>query len=216
MTKAQFPTLDVLTVACAVFRLNGYVKKHQHSEKTPNVTLLYNHFYNDDHITLTESDRQCAESVIDYLKGLSFKAIERELTGFEANVLKFVNANVVDSSNLGIAASLPQVYEQKLRQDEWTVREQSLSSSSEYVGKLQSRDQFQLVIENVRYISSSSSYLYCCSQSGSNIIKFFHEKELGEPGSQLDITAFVKAHQISTYHGGLETLVNRVKVGLDS
>ena len=114
MTKPQFPTLDVLTVACAVFRLNGYVKKHQQSEKTPNVSLLYNHFYNDVHITLTETDRQCAESVIDYLKGLSFKAIERELTGFEANVLKFVNSDVVDSSNLGIAASLPQVYEKAL------------------------------------------------------------------------------------------------------
>jgi len=216
MNKPQFSTLDVLTVACAIFRLNGYVKKHQQSEKQSNVSLLYNHFYNDDHITLTESDRQCAESVIDYLKGLSFKAIERELTGFEANVLKFVNSDAVDSSNLGIAASLPQVYDQKLKQDEWTVREQSLSNSSEYVGQVRSRTQFGLVIENIRFISSTGSYLYCCSQNSSNIVKFFHEKELGEPGSHLEITAFVKSHQISSYHGGQETLVNRVKVGLDS
>ena len=40
-----FDVVDVLAVATAIHRKNGYIKKSAIGDGTPNVTNLYNHFY---------------------------------------------------------------------------------------------------------------------------------------------------------------------------
>jgi len=210
----MFNTLEVVAVSCAIHRVQGFVKKNSlvPEGKTPNATMLYNHFYNDNVIPVQPADTVLAEEIIDYLKGLAFKAFERELTGFESNVLKFVQSSEVDNSVLGIAASLPEVYENKQAQDAWSIRESALATDSEFVGELKKRGHFELTIENIRYIRSTSSNLYCCSDKNGNIVKFFKDEDLGKVGTVICITAYVKGHSVSVYHGGKETMVNRIKI----
>lgn len=214
---SDFPITELMAVACAAHRVNGFVKKHEarphdESPSIANSSMLYSHFYDDQKLDITECDRLQAFEVIEYLKGLSFKALERELTDFEQNVLKLVTSDMTDSGSLGIAASLPKVYQNKVDQDSWEMRERELSQASEYAGDLKQRDDFDLVIENVRYIKTTGAYLYCCSVHGTkNIVKFFSEYEMGQVGSQLQVTAFVKSHAVSKYHGGKETMINRIK-----
>lgn len=217
----MFNTTEVIAVANAVYRKQGFIKKSEaHAydigpdTKVANSTHLYAYFYDGDKtkVSVTDVDRNRAEEIINYFRGLTFKAMERGLTSFEENVLKFVQSPQVGSSELGIAASLPRVFENKLEQDVWTDRENELSRTSEFVGELKQRCTFEAVVENVRWIGSTNSYLVCCSVDDANILKFFNQEDLAPVGRKVTVTGFVKSQSVSNFHGGKETMINRVKV----
>lgn len=210
-----YDLVEVIAASCALFRAQGFRKKTDFSSedaRIPNATMLYNHFCGGEiciHPSTMDYDQ--AQNVIEYMKGLSFKAFERDLTSFETNVLKLVTEPTVSKRDLGIAASLPQVYANKQDQDVWEDRERELAESSEYVGTLRKRSEFQLVIENVRYIKTTGASLYCCSESGKNIVKFFSDTDWGKPGDTLHVAGYVKSQSVSNYSGGKETMINRLK-----
>lgn len=213
----SFPVSELMAAACAAHRVNGFVKKHEarmHEEPPvkANSRMLYDHFFGTDQLDITEEDRFQAIDVIDYLKGLSFKAFERSLTDFEQNVLKLVTADMADRSELGIAASLPKVFLNKQDQDTWETRERELVETSDYVGTLHTRCDFDLVIENIRYIKTTGASLYCCSVDGKHIVKFFSDDvNWGKVGDQIQVAGYVKSQAVSNYSGGKETMINRIK-----
>ena len=102
--------------------------------------MLYNYFFTDKKFKVLDEDKTQANEVKEYLAGLSFKALERTLTEFESNVLKLVSSDVIEKDKLGIAASLPKVYMNKVEQDNWTDREMDLSRTSEKIGTLHQRE----------------------------------------------------------------------------
>lgn len=224
MNKPEFLTKDVIACAVAAHRHNdGFVKSSAYDAdgKTPNSKLLYNHFlgYSKpgqepvfNKLDVVENDISTAEIIIDYLHGLSFKAIERKLTEFEANVLQLVTSDTITKDKIGIASSLPKVYYQKLEQDAWTDKELGFARTSEYVGKLHSRHNFTLSVENIRNIPSTGSYLFCCVSEGKDIVKFFHETDGNfNIGDVINVAGYIKSHSVSKYHNGKETMINRIK-----
>lgn len=214
----RFSIKEVVAVACAVDRINGFVKKSEvgyvglNSDKKPNVHYLYQHFCNNDKTAFESSDEVLAEEIIDYLKGLSFKALERRLTEFEANVLNFVGGDSVGKEQLGIAASLPNVYRNKLEADIWSAREAELSRTSDYLGELGKRSEFTAKIENLRYIAKTMSYLVSCSVNDKDILKFFTVDKVGNVGDTINVTGFVKGQSVSNYSNAKETMINRIKI----
>lgn len=213
----DFDTNEVVAVSCAVDRVNGFVKKTEvgygeNVNKKPNVHYLYEHFCNNEKTEVLDTDRELAEEIIDYLKGLSFKALERKLTEFETNVLNFVGSEKVNKSQLGIAASLPNVYRNKLEADVWTVRESELARTSDYLGELGKRSDFTAKIENLRYIAKTMSYLVSCSVDDKNILKFFTVDKVGNVGDIINVTGFVKGQNVSNYSNAKETMINRIKI----
>lgn len=211
----QFNIKEVVAVACAVDRTNGFVKKSDvfgQTDKKPNVSFLYEHFCNNEKTEYAAADIELAEEIIDYLKGLSFKALERRLTDFETNVLNFVGSETVGKEQLGIAASLPNVYRNKLEADAWTAREAELARTSDYIGQVGKRGEFTAKIENLRYIAKTSSYLISCSVDDMHILKFFSGVASGKVGDTIQLTGFVKSQSISSYSNAKETMINRIKV----
>lgn len=211
----QFNIKEVVAVACAVDRMNGFVKKSDvfgQTDKKPNVSFLYEHFCNNEKTNYLPDDINLAEEIIDYLKGLSFKALERRLTDFETNVLNFVGSETVGKEQLGIAASLPNVYRNKLEADMWTAREAELARTSDYIGEVGKRSEFTARIENLRYIAKTSSYLVSCSVDNKHILKFFSGIASGKVGDTINITGFVKSQSVSSYSNAKETMINRIKI----
>lgn len=208
----MFSVNEVMSASCAIFRQRGFVKKNNLEDRIPNSKMLYNHFFGEEKIEITEKDKNTAQEVVDYLAGLSFKALERDLTDFEKNTLSLISADSITKDNLGIAASLPKVYQNKLEQDAWEERENELSKTSEYVGELRKRCTFALKVENIRYIKSTGAYLYCCSEADKNIVKFFTDEMLGEVNDNINLAGFVKSHSVSKFHSGKETMINRIKL----
>lgn len=221
--ESHFDLTEVVAVACAVHRKQGFVKKgslyqpvQDDDKKTPNVNYLYSHFCNNDRFSVQPCDVADAEAIVEYLKGLAFKAFERKLTEFENNVLKFVNSSTVRKDMLGIAASLPNVYQTKLIADQWTDREIELGRSSNFVGTVRQSSVFSLKIENIRNIVKTNSCLVSCSENNANIVKFFFNAP-GKPqpvcvGQDVTVRGYVKSHNVSTYTGFKETMLNRIKI----
>lgn len=218
----MFPIIDVISTSCAIHRINnGFIGKHdvrydkKYEGKKSNSDLLYNYFYNQEVIEITDADKLQAEEIIDYLKGLSFKAIERELTEFETNVLRLVNSKEIEKDKLGISASLPKVYLNKVEQDNWTARENILAQTSQALGTLHERGEFVGVVEYVRYIPKTMSYIISCSVDNKHILKFFADKEL-KLNSTVTLEGYVKSQNRGRYHNGIETLINRIKIASNS
>ena len=227
----MFKTKDVIAVSCAAHRFNGgflskdSIRFDKKAEgKRANSDLLYAHFLESKELKfkkalpklkVSKEDLSMAQDVIDYLKGLSFKAIERKLTDFESNVLNLVNSEYIDKTQLGITASLPKVYFNKIDQDNWSDRELQLSRTSKAVGELNNRSSFNAVVEFVRYIPRTMSYLITCSVNDQHILKFFHAKNI-DLGKEIKLDGFVKAQTKGRYHNGMETVINRIKIQEES
>ena len=92
------------------------------------------------------------------------------------------------------------------------MQRQDLARKSEYVGTVGKRSNFFVKVENIRNITSVGSNLYCTTvRDTSNIVKFFGNDEI-EVGDTVEIGAFVKSQTVSDFHGGKETMVNRIKI----
>ena len=226
----MFKTKDVIAVSCAAHRFNGgflskdSIRFDKKAEgKRANSDLLYAHFLDPKDLKfknalpklkVIKEDLAMADDVIDYLKGLSFKAIERKLTDFESNVLSVVNSEHIDKTQLGITSSLPKVYFNKIEQDNWTDRELKLSRTSNELGELHTRGTFDAKIEFVRYIPRTMSYLITCSVKDQHILKFFHAKNI-KLGSQIRVDGYIKSQGKGKFHNGIETIINRIKIHED-
>jgi hypothetical protein len=226
----MFKTKDVIAVSCAAHRFNGgflskdSIRFDKKAEgKRANSDLLYAHFLDPKDLKfknalpklkVIKEDLAMADDVIDYLKGLSFKAIERKLTDFESNVLSVVNSEHIDKTQLGITSSLPKVYFNKIEQDNWTDRELELSRTSNELGELHTRGTFDAKVEFVRYIPRTMSYLITCSVKDQHILKFFHAKNI-KLESQIRVDGYIKSQGKGKFHNGIETIINRIKIHED-
>ena len=216
-----FPLDEVLAVSCAAHRINdGFIKKDQvrfdkkYEKVTCNSDMLYNYFFTDKKFKVLDEDKTTATEVKEYLAGLSFKALERQLTEFESNVLKLVSSSNIAKDKLGIAASLPKVYLNKVEQDGWTDREMVLSRTSEKIGKLHQREKIIATVEFTRYIPRTMSYIVTCSVRDQHILKFFTDKKI-DTGTEITVEGFVKSQNKGKYHNGYETVINRIKIHED-
>ena len=212
-----FPIDDVLAVSCAAHRINdGFIKKDQvrfdkkFEKSICNSDLLYNYFFTDKKFKVIDEDKTTAREVKEYLTGLSFKALERTLTEFESNVLKLVSSTTIAKDKLGIAASLPKVYLNKVDQDTWTDKEMQLSRTSLKVGTLHERERIVATVEFTRYIPRTMSYIVTCSVNDKHILKFFTDKKIAK-GKEITVDGFVKSQAKGKHHAGYETLINRIK-----
>lgn len=235
--KQNIPLVTALELSVAIHERYGFTSKSTSDRASdsgkesnldakgnpiPNSARLYRQLFPSAKVTESEREKfeitpehvAQAREIRETLQGFSFKAIERQLTHFEEQILSLVNSDVVTHKDLGRIASFPNVYERKISQDAWEDRESDLARNSEFVGLLNTGADFDITIENVRYLSRTESYLICASESGKNIIKFFVPERKLEgiaEGDTCKIKCSVKKQEISKYHGGWETTVNRVK-----
>lgn len=217
---STFLVSEVVAASCAIHRENnGFYKKYQQcvldGDKRSNSNILYAYFFENEEIEITDEDKELANKVIEYLKGLGFKALERKLTSFESNVLEFVSAEHVPRNSLGIAASLPDVYLNKMVSDRWAEREAELGRTSEFLGVPNERSSFTATVEFVRFIPSTGSYIVTASVDNRHILKFFTQEKYAKmltEGSVINVTGTVKNHVPSAFTGFNETMINRIKL----
>ena len=212
----EYPVTDVVAVSCAIQRINGgFVKKgHDTEDRKSNSSYLYKHFCEGIKVDVVDSDRKEANEVIEYLQGLGFKALERNLTDFEKKVLTFVTSATTDKSSLGVAASLPNVHQNKVKSDTWTDRERELGFTSEYQGTAQTRSNFVAKVEFLKWIPATASYLVTCSIDDKHLLKFFKPQfgsDMPVVGETYNIAGYVKPHNKNKFTGFKETMINRVK-----
>lgn len=234
--KTNIPLVTALELSVAIHDRYGFTSKSTSDYATkagkesnldgngrpiPNSARLYRQLFpsakvseeNREQFEITPDIIAQAEEILHTLKAFSFKAIERQLTKFESQVLDIVRSDTISHKDLGRLASFPNVYERKISQEVWEDREADLARDSVWMGVPMTSDEFDITIENIRYLSRTDSYLVCAQHQG-NIIKFFTDGNKLDGRSEGDtcrIKCWVKKQEVSKYHGGQETTVNRVK-----
>ena len=232
----QYSLTDLLSLSVAVNRVNGgYIKKDANIEsdandvqkKLPNLFIINNHlgiekfkttsikntlskYYKD--VEVIDSDSDNVAHMIKYFKGLSLKAIKRDISDFERTILGLINKEFVQYKDIGIIASLPSVYENGQKQREFNRLEKNLAQNSQYVGNLHERGDFTVKIIHRKFIWRSNSYLYVACEGDSNLVKFFSPTEIGEVNDTIKVAGYVKDHTQGKMSKGNETYLNRVKI----
>lgn len=217
----MFKLIDVVAAAVSLYETQGYVKKNQFNyyvddeENTviPNATILRTEFTTEaSHVTVTPAHREEAVKVVDYVNGLVFKKFSRKLSPFEESALEIANKEEISEREIGLTSCFPDMYANYKRAQVWKDREAELVRSSEFVGTKSQRSTFNnVVVEQVRELRNVDSNLVCCSVDNKHILKFFDNARKFSKGDSFNMTAYVKDQTVSDYHGGKETLVNRIK-----
>jgi hypothetical protein len=125
----EFPTQQVLELACAAQRINdAYLKDHEHIHSEDGVFLYTKHankmmmlctldytIYTADPssapspIKVLPEDKKLAEEIQNYFKRLLFAAIEGE-NDFQTNINSILSGDMVKQNQFGYVACLPSVY----------------------------------------------------------------------------------------------------------
>ena len=162
-----------------------------------------------DHVTRDCEDT--AESIIQYYKGLTFKAMGNKINDFEQRVLEFIQSETVTDRDIGVVASLPKAYFRSVKRDATDAKLRKLSTSSIHIGTLGEDIQGEVNILNCSYIQRLACHVVNADMQG-NIVCFFTKHPAEHWGEKCVIKGKIKRHQTSKFHNGKETVLNYVKV----
>lgn len=161
-----------------------------------------------DHITQECED--IAEQMIQYYKGLTFKAMGNKINDFEQKVLGLINCKLVDRRDIGVIASLPKAYFRSIKRDNTDILMRKLSTTSVHIGTLGEDIQGKINILNCSFIQRLQCHVVN-AEMNENIVCFFTKHDADHWGETCEIKGKVKRHQTSKFHGGKETVLNYVK-----
>lgn len=159
---------------------------------------------------VTEEAGDIADKIIQYYKGLTFKAMGAKINDFEQRVLSVIQTGVVDRRDIGVIASLPKAYFRAVKRDETDAQMRKLSVNSTYIASVGSDVTGEINVLNCSYIQRLACYVVNAEFDG-NIVCFFTKHDADHWGEGCTIKAKVKRHQTSKFHGGNETVLNYVK-----
>jgi hypothetical protein len=153
MSKKEFPTQQILELACAAQRVNGsYIKEseavwaedgvYMYTKQTNKMLMLCTL----DHAIWSADPKDApmplkplpedvaqAEEIRKYFKRLLFAAIEGE-NEFQTNINSFLSSDNIETKNFGYIACLPSVYVRDLSQNK--LKKVSRSVDEGYLGEV--------------------------------------------------------------------------------
>ena len=216
MEKAVYNTKIALAVANAVYRKNGYVRTTEadYNERKSNKTLVIEELAKENP-KYAKKDIAMADDIIDHYQGLLLFKLGDTNNGFQEAVLSCIAQDTVKARDVGILASLPHTYKTTIDKEARKAKEEQMASKSSFIGDVKKRNVFDVVVEMVKPLPHKGLYIVSFMQ-GNSILKYFTPNNPEDDGivvgAKLQISAYVKDHQINKYNGGKETIVNRIKV----
>ena len=223
MARYQRPVLnfnadDVWAAACAAQRINGdYVKMvtsyATNEEILPNSLQTpakqTNRMIMDrllvDQLEITQADREQAQAVRGYYKGLTFKILQgKRLSDFDNTAMVIANRNVIENTyDVAVIASLPSCYERNVKRDNQNRKLEHATGG--FIGRL--GEKVKVNVEVVRSTFSQQYNTYFISGvTNDDQAVFFSYKQAIDSGKLIIAQGTVKRH------GENITQLNRVKV----
>lgn len=160
---------------------------------------------------VTDECADIADKIIQYNKGLTFKAMGNKINDFEQRVLNIVQRGTVDRRDIGVVASLPKAYFRSVARDAKDIEVRKLSKTSEFISKEGEKVSGEIEVINCSYIQRLGCHIVN-ARMGTDIVCFFTKHGADHWGEGCTVEGRVKRHQVSKFHGGKETVLNYVKV----
>jgi hypothetical protein len=227
MIKKEFPTQQVLELACAAQRINGaYIKDseavyaedgvYMYTKETNKILMLLTL----DHtlwtadpkdapmpLKVVPEDVALAEEIQKYFKRLLFAAIEGE-NDFQTNINSILSGDTVKQNQFGYVACLPSVYVRDLAQNK--VKRAARSVEEGFVGDIgaQLKD---LDAEIISSVKSKNFEGYNIDAIINNKMVSWLNKNSLDLGACVIVKAKVKDHTKHWKHQNDVTRLNYVK-----
>lgn len=191
---------DVFAAACAVQRVNGsYLKSDviDYNDGDPVVKNLANktlvHKFLQGAFDIRDEDREQAEKVMTYCRGLTFKLLsDKRLSDFEVSMLQIVEKETTDSNyDIAVVASLPASYERSVIRAGQDVRLRENAGCIE--APVDSKVELDVEVVRCNY-SNEWGIFYVTAIADAGVVFFAQKNEIA-PNSKIRIKGKVKAHK---------------------
>ena len=227
MTVKEFPTHQVLELACSAQRVNGaYLKEtepvyssdnmYMYSKQTNKMlmlcTLIPTNWTADPKeaplpLKVTEEDIALAQEIKTYFKRLLFAAIEGE-NEFQTNINSILGGDVVKTNQFGYMACLPSVYVRDRAQNK--IKKVARQVEEGYLGAIGSNLK-DLDCEILESVKSKNFEGYNISAIINNKMVSWLNKTNLYLGACVIVKAKIKDHTKHWKHGNDVTRLNYVK-----
>jgi hypothetical protein len=223
----EFPTKQVLELACAAQRVNGsYLKEteavysadgiYMYSKQTNKVLMLvttHPAIWTADPkdkpaaLEVLPEDVALAEEIQQYFKRLMFAAIAGD-NDFQTNINSFLNADSIETKNFGYIACLPSVYARDKSQNK--IKKVARSLEEGYLGEVgsQLKDLDCEILESVK--SKNFEGYNISAIINSKMVSWLNKTDL-KIGPCVVVKAKVKDHSKHWKHQNDVTRLNYVK-----
>lgn len=201
--------MDVLTCACAAYRMNNGYLKLAEQEKSTNkqiaVSLLeamYNQVLN---IDITDIDRETAQNIVSYYNGLTFDIIaDRFVSSFDKSVMDYIKEGTVKTQyEISTLVAAPHSYFKGIERQK--VSNKINFATGGYIGTIGER--VEVHCEVLRSIFSDKwGRWYITAITDQDQILFFSTTAPYTVGKKFNISGTVKKQENN------QTQLNRVKV----
>ena len=227
MSKKEFPTQQVLELACAAQRVNGEYLKEAEGVYSSDGVYMYTKQINKMQmlctviptnwtadpkdapmpLKVTEEDIALAQEIKTYYKRLLFAAIEGE-NDFQTNINSFLSSDNIETKNFGYIACLPSVYTRDRVQNK--LKKVSRSVDEGYLGEVGSNLK-DLDAEIISSVKSKNFEGYNIDAIISNKMASWLNKTDLALGPCVVVKAKVKDHTKHWKHQNDVTRLNFVK-----
>jgi hypothetical protein len=198
--SVKFSILDAVTCSVAVDKVNGY-------DKSKNRYLM-------------------AELLSGQTSGNPFENVEpeevislldwgREQQGsdFFRSLRDILSKSEITASQFGFIACLPYLKRQAEGREAKKEELAKTTVNSEWIGKEGKRGEFFVKLTDKRYLDNYGSHIYNVVTKEGNLGVFFSQNNFElKVNDCFVMKATPKRHQVSNFHGGKETMFNRVVV----
>ncbi len=217
--KKIVPTYDTkiaLAVANNVFRKFGYVRTTEavHGERKSNKDRVMEALATTP--KYTKADLKKADEQIEHYQSLLLLRLGDNGNDFQDKVLDIIASENVKTMQIGVLASLPHTYSSSIEREKRKEHENKLAEKSSFVGEQRKRMIFDVIVDMVRPVKDGSLHIITFLDKNNNIIKSFSSENPSNGGivvgANLQVSCWVKGHQINKYTNGKETIVNRLKI----
>jgi len=195
---SSYPTTEVLAIASAVIRTNGYTSKARAEESfTVSTADLVRSALarSKDAPSRNEGDANQARQVLEWLQSEAVQSARGEST-YMHNLAVLGMQERVRPKHVGILASAVPAYTRAISQQ----IEQAYAAQSEYVGKPGERiEAYPVIIVGKAILPGymdSTKTLYRLRDDNGNLLVWFNSgREIGEVGDRVHIAGMVKKHE---------------------
>jgi hypothetical protein len=223
----EFPTQQVLELACSAQRINGAYLKETEAVYSTDGMYLYSKQTNKMLMLVTAhppiwtadpkekpaalevlpEDVALAEEIQKYFKRLMFAAISGD-NDFQTNINSFLNADSIESKNFGYIACLPSVYARDKSQNK--IKKVARSLEEGYLGEIgsQLKDLDCEILESVK--SKNFEGYNISAIINSKMVSWLNKTDL-KIGPCVVVKAKVKDHSKHWKHQNDVTRLNYVK-----
>lgn len=215
---------EALAMACSIYRQKGYTSTSTVISGEPTddrrwtnkdhlmyqlVPSLASHTYLSSFQT-TDKDLETADAIIKYFRRLSFGVLGENLNDYMSRVFNVTQKELVTFSDLGVLASVPQVYDREIQAK--TIKNIAADTKQEYLGKEGDRLTLNIRYINTRFVPNLNCFAHDAVTDTNHLVNFLNKIELGKPGTCHTIQARVKKQGVNYQTKTIETQLNYVKV----